>query len=73
MGVVAQWQSAGGLSQRPWVRFPVAPLSLEPFAVSKVLRTVMVQTVSLIRHNHYRSLDHRGVLSIGLLPAVICS
>ena len=22
---------------------------------------------------HYRSSDHRGVLSIGLLPAVICS
>ena len=31
VGVVAQWQSTGGLSQRPWVRFPVALLSLEPF------------------------------------------
>ena len=29
--------------------------------------------VSLIRHNHDQSSDHRGVLSIGLLPAVICS
>ena len=29
------------------------------------------QIVSLIRH--YQCSDHRGVLSIGLLPAVICS
>ena len=34
---------------------------------------VIVQIVSLIRHDHHQSLDHRGVLSIGLRPAVICS
>ena len=36
VGVVAQWQSAGGLSQRPWVRFPVAPHFFLPLCHFKV-------------------------------------
>ena len=36
MGVVAQWQSAGSSSQRPWVRSPTAPPFFLPFDVSKV-------------------------------------
>ena len=32
---------------------------------------VTIQIVSLIRHNHYQSSDIKGVLSDGLLPAVI--
>ena len=35
VNVVAQWQSAGGSSQRPWVRSPAAP-PFFPFDVSKV-------------------------------------
>ena len=34
VGVVAQWQSTGTESQRPWVRFPAAPPffpALSPF------------------------------------------
>ena len=42
---VAQWQSTGGLSQRPWVQTPVAP----PFFLSlcrfKGLRTVTAPIV----------------------------
>ena len=50
VGVVAQWQSAGGSSQRPWVRSPAAP----PFFLSlchfKGLRTVTAR-LSLIRRS----------------------
>ena len=38
-----------------------------------LLCTVVGVSLSLIRHIHNRSSDHRGVLSIGLLPAVMCS
>ena len=53
-GVIAQWQSTGGSSQRPWVRFPAAPLLLlAPLFLSgpcrfKGLRTVAAPIVSLI-------------------------
>ena len=66
LGVVAQWQSTGGSSQRPWVRFPAAPLFLSSPCRFKGLRTVTAQIVSFITHDHYRSLDHGGVPSIGL-------
>ena len=38
-----------------------------------LLSTVVGVSLSLIRRNHNWSSDHRGVLSIGLLSAVICS
>ena len=47
-GVVAQWQSTGGSSQRPWVRFPAAPLFLSSPCRFKGLRTVAAPIVSLI-------------------------
>ena len=92
--VVAQWQSAGSLSQRPWVQLlaaaplflplitclqrpwfqlPVAPPFFRALFRFKGLQTVTTQIVSLIKLNHYWSSDHRGVPSIVLLPAVICS
>ena len=66
--VVAQWQSTGSLSQRPWVWLPVAPPISQALCHFKGPWMVTAQIVSLIRHNHYQSLDHRGVLSIALLP-----
>ena len=38
LGVVAQWQSTGTVSQRSWVRFPAAPPSFQaPFsAIPKI-------------------------------------
>ena len=72
VGVVARWQSAGKLIQSSGFDSQQHHLSLEPFAVSKG-STVTAQIVSLIRHDHYRSADHRGVLSIGFRRAVICS
>ena len=47
-GVVAQWQSTGGSSQRPWVRFLAAPLFLSSPCRFKGLRTVAAPIVSLI-------------------------
>ena len=37
--VVAQWQSIGTESQRPWVRIPVAPPSFLPLAFFRGLWT----------------------------------
>ena len=64
VGVVAQWQSAGGLGQRPWVRLPVAPPFFWALCCFKGLWIVMAQIMSFIRC--HRSSNHR-VLSIGLL------
>ena len=47
MGVVAQWQSTGGLSQRPSVRFPAAPLFFLSLCCFKGLRTVTTQIISI--------------------------
>ena len=47
-GVVAQWQSTGGSSQKPWVGFPAAPLFLSSPCRFKGLRTVAAPIVSLI-------------------------
>ena len=47
-GVVAQWQSTGGSSQRPWVRFLAAPLFLSSPCRFKGLRTVAAPIVSSI-------------------------
>ena len=47
-GIVAQWQSTGGSSQRPWVRFPAAPLFLSSPCRFKGLWTVAAPIVSLI-------------------------
>ena len=47
-GVVAQWQSTGGSSQRPWVQFPAAPLFISSPCRFKGLRTVAAPIVSLI-------------------------
>ena len=45
VSVVAQWQSVGSLSLRPWVQLPAVP----PFFLSlcrfKGLQTVMVQII----------------------------
>ena len=46
-GIVAQWQSTGGSSQRPWVRFPAAPLFLSSPCRFKGLRTVAAPIVSI--------------------------
>ena len=46
-GVVAQWQSTGGSSQRPWVQFPAAPLFLSSPCRFKGLRTVAAPIVSI--------------------------
>ena len=68
MVTVAQWQSAGSLSQRPWVRLPAAPLFFHAFCHFKGLQTITTQMCPSNRHDHYRSSDHRGVPSIELLP-----
>ena len=47
VGVVAQWQSTGGLSQRPSVRFPAAPLFFLSLCCFKGLRTVTTQIISI--------------------------
>ena len=51
------------------VRFPAVPLFLSSPCRFKGLWTVTVQIASFIRHDYYWSsnLDHRGVLSIGLI------
>ena len=72
VGVIAQWQSAGSLGQRPWVHLPAAPPFIRALCRFKGLWTVMAQIVSFTRCYHYRSSDHRGfqsikVPSIGLL------
>ena len=50
-------------------QYAVEQVSFEPFAISEV--HAWQQFVSLIRHDQYRSSDHRGVPSTRLLPAVI--
>ena len=70
LGIIAQWQSTGSLSQRPWVRFPAVPLFLSGPCRFKGLLTVMAQIVSFIRHDHYRSMDH-GSRSLVHLPASV--
>ena len=67
VGVVAQWQSTGGLSQRPWVQLPAAPPFFRALCCFKGLWTATAQIVSFIRCNLYWSSDHRGVPSIELL------
>ena len=62
VGVIAQWQSAGSLGQRPWVHLPAAPLFIRALCRFKGLWTVMAQIVSFTRC--YWSSDHRGVPSI---------
>ena len=48
MGVIAQWQSADGLGQRPWVQLPVALPFFHVLCHFEGLRTVMAQIVSFI-------------------------
>ena len=71
MSYVAHWQSAGSLSQRPWVQLLVAPPFFRARCLFKGPQMATAQIVSFITHD--QSSDHRGVWSIGLLPAVICS
>ena len=47
-GIVAQWQSTGGSSQRPWDRFPAAPLFLSSPCRFKGLQTVEAPIVSFV-------------------------
>ena len=56
-GVVAQWQSTGGSSQKPWVRFPAAPLFLSRPWLCLELDTISIGLLPL----------EAGVPSIGLL------
>ena len=46
-------------------------VSFVPFAVSKVYGQWWPRLCLSIRHYHYRSSDHRGVLPIGLLPPAV--
>ena len=63
--VMAHWQSAGSLSQRPWVWLPAAPpFFLSPYCF-KGLQTVTAQIVFELTFS-IRSLDHGGVPCIGL-------
>ena len=48
MDVIAQWQSAGGSGQRPWVQLPAAPPFLCVLYHFEGLQTVMAQIVSFI-------------------------
>ena len=47
VGVIAQWQSTGGLSQRPWVWFLAAPVFFLFFCHFKGLRTLTAQITSI--------------------------
>ena len=47
-GVVAQWQSTGGSSQGPWVRFPAVLLSQEAVNRDSHARPRCIQKVKIM-------------------------
>ena len=65
---MAQWQIAGSLNQKPWVRLPVDPPLYQALCHFKGPQMVTDQIVSLITHsNGLRSIDESYPLDSSLL------